>query len=299
MTNKSRIRYFFSQPVLASLFKAFGRSALAGNPATAGLTAEEVGAFVDAIWTHRYSKIRCDPWEFREEFGRRKLAMILTMARHAATVRSLPLLEVVQRGRWEVKYQVRDRFTPGESTADARAKWAPDDVMFWNIIAGLKWEPGIFEPSVLTGATVLDYGCNVGALSYLARQHGAGKLLLVDVPGTALDFAASVHAEPRLVFPVTSNGTPDGLGAHQVDVAFCFHVLEHVPEPMEVVRTIHRMLRPGGIFYVTFAAMPETEGGCNLREAQSERPKVLKFLRESFEVLEWNERRVEYKLRKR
>jgi 2-polyprenyl-3-methyl-5-hydroxy-6-metoxy-1,4-benzoquinol methylase len=198
-----------------------------------------------------------------------------------------------------VKYQVRDRFSPGESTDVARQKWSPDDVMYWNIVAGLKWERTVFNPRRLAGVPLLDYGCNVGALSWLARSYGATALTLVDVPGAALNFAGSLFQGDVAVLPVTSDAPPSGLADRKVGIAYCYHVLEHVPDPMAVVRAIHQSLTPGGVFSVTYASMPETEGGCNLRVAQDVRPEVLAFMRSAFRVLEWNEARVEYLLEKR
>lgn len=299
MILKSRIRYVAARPVLGPLFNTLGARVLAASPVAAGMSRADVRAFVEALWRWRYSKLRVDPIEFLEEFGRIKLEMILAMSRHAAARFDVPLVDVPVRGRWEVKFEVRDQFTPGESTADARDHWAGTNVMFWNIVAGLKWEPHIFERKHLAGASVLDYGCNVGALAYLTRRHGARALTLVDVPGAALDFAGSFHADVATVLPVVSDLPPAGLERQRCQVAYCYHVLEHVPEPLAVARAIHQALETGGIFYVTFVSLPETVGGCNLKEAQSVRPQVLAFLKEAFEVVRWNEARVEYCLRKR
>ena len=298
MTRTSQLRYALSRPFIGPVFRMLGARALRNTPGALGLSRAELDKFVAALWNERYSKIRVDPWEFLETFGRTKLEMVLEMARHAARLHQQSLFDVVHNGRWEVKFGVRDRFDATDSTSTVRAKWAERDVLFWNVIAGLKWQSDVFEPKRLPGAAVLDYGCNVGALSYLARRYGATELTLVDVPGAPLEFADSFLAGPKMVLPVTGDGPPKGLANRRVQVAFCHHVLEHVPEPLAVVRAIHQSLESGGVFYVTYAAFPEAAGGINLQEAQRVRPSVLDFLRSSFRVLSWHERRVEYRLQK-
>ena len=299
MNNISRIRYLISKPVLGPLFRRLGFRALRNVAASQSLSDETLRAFIDGLWRERYSQIRCDPWEFAEPFGQTKLEMILRMALHAASKYGVDFLSVPHLGRWEVKFQIRDRFSKTDSLEQIRHKWGERDVVYWNIVAGLtKWEKKLFAHEQLKGGRILDYGCNVGVLSHLALQHGAVQTVLVEVPGATLDFASSFLASQARALPVENTFPPVGLDQLEFDVAYCYHVLEHVPEPLAVVTKIHERLRPGGIFHVTYANLTMTEGGINLVSAQTLRAQILDWFRTHYEVVNWDEANVEYVLRK-
>jgi SAM-dependent methyltransferase len=36
------------------------------------------------------------------------------------------------------------------------------------------------------------------------------------------------------------------------DLVYCYHVLEHVPDPITVLKEIHRVLKPGGVLFIGF-----------------------------------------------
>jgi len=40
-------------------------------------------------------------------------------------------------------------------------------------------------------------------------------------------------------------------GPIRFDVAYCSEVIEHVPQPQDFLRDIYRLLRPGGLLYLT------------------------------------------------
>jgi len=148
--------------------------------------------FISNLWDYRYSKIRTDVCELWFEFGRIKLIMIFEMSLHASKRYGVPLSEIPRLGRWATKFSIRDSFTQSDDNATVRRKWSTVDVVFWNIVAGLtKWESKLFPVQDLRNAVILDYGCNIGVLSYLALNAGARHSVIIDVPGESLDFAAS------------------------------------------------------------------------------------------------------------
>lgn len=99
------------------------------------------------------------------------------------------------------------------------------------------------NPNRLTG-TLLDVGC--GQMPYralLTKPHG----FVTEYIG--LDFADNpIHDNcPDICWEDGRIPLPEA----SVDCALCTEVLEHCPEPEEVLREVWRVLRPGGILFLT------------------------------------------------
>src|SRR5439155_6145436 len=66
------------------------------------------------------------------------------------------------------------------------------------------------------------------------------------------------------------------------DVITCLDVLEHVVNPVQVVRHVVAHLKPGGTLYVNFIEAP---GGENLEESAAQRAETIAFLNETLEAI--------------
>ena len=114
----------------------------------------------------------------------------------------------------------------------------------------LEFMAGFCAPAILRNvthlpkSTVLDVGCGVGAMTYqLAKRYPDIRLVGVDLQIAALRTAKSSHAVAmyaqtdavRLPF---ADGTFDGVHGSWV--------LEHTPNPLQVIQEVHRVLKPGG-----------------------------------------------------
>lgn len=87
----------------------------------------------------------------------------------------------------------------------------------------------------------LDFGCGNGALVRYLREHG--------VPlAEGFDEGAIVPEAVRAGIPVHPWHE---ISARKYDVVTAIEVLEHVVEPLEVLRKIRGLLNPGGIFFYT------------------------------------------------
>ena len=91
---------------------------------------------------------------------------------------------------------------------------------------------------------LLDVGC--GAAYVVERAALAGW----DASGVEVGEWARAAAERRgvrnvFIGDLTEMAFPDG----HFDVVYCAQVLEHLQSPMDLLGEIHRILRPGGIFY--------------------------------------------------
>ncbi len=92
---------------------------------------------------------------------------------------------------------------------------------------------------------LLDVGCGAGSLLEAARRAGW------DAEGTEVSRPAVEHvrAEGFKVFhgELAGAGYPEG----HFDVVTASEIIEHVPEPLPMLKEIARILRPGGLFWAT------------------------------------------------
>lgn len=89
----------------------------------------------------------------------------------------------------------------------------------------------------------LDFGCgNGGLVRHLRAAHGC----------QAFGFEEGWIAEKARCYgiPVLARGEMEGLIA-SFDVVTAIEVLEHVEEPVEVLRSLYRLLKPGGLLFLT------------------------------------------------
>jgi SAM-dependent methyltransferase len=87
-----------------------------------------------------------------------------------------------------------------------------------------------------------------GAGFFLKAAHRAG----FDTYGLELSTEASEYARDRLGLRVLQTAAEDmPFEAGYFDAAAMFEVIEHLRDPLRVVRAAHRALKPGGVFVVS------------------------------------------------
>ncbi len=122
-----------------------------------------------------------------------------------------------------------------------------------------------------------EYGCGVAPIAAWLRPRFPGwRYTLVDLPSPMLDFARWRFRR----FPNVEAREP-GLGPdlplrRDYDVIACLEVLEHVINPLEVVRHLVAHLKPGGSLLVNF--VDEPGGGENLLESAAQRGETIEYL---------------------
>ncbi|MGE5293977.1 MAG: class I SAM-dependent methyltransferase [Solirubrobacterales bacterium] len=106
-----------------------------------------------------------------------------------------------------------------------------------------RWKLRRFSRYRQTG-NLLEIGCNAGATLDVARQMGW------NAKGVELCASASAFARTKLGLDVFT-GTVEAAGfpENSFDVIYTNAVMEHLRDPLSVLRECRRILRPGGVFY--------------------------------------------------
>jgi SAM-dependent methyltransferase len=106
-----------------------------------------------------------------------------------------------------------------------------------------RWKLWWFSRYRQTG-NLLEIGCNAGATLDVARRMGW------TARGVELCASASEFARTELGLDVFT-GTVEAAGfpENSFDVIFTNAVMEHLRDPLSVLRECRRILRPGGVFY--------------------------------------------------
>ncbi|QTN38196.1 class I SAM-dependent methyltransferase [Cryomorphaceae bacterium] len=115
-----------------------------------------------------------------------------------------------------------------------------DRVYQWVRSYSLKKKRNLVE-QLTTQRTLLDIGCGTGDfLKELQNNHWS-------VQGMEPNDAAREKAESKLGITLSQDQSLISFEDGSMDVVTMWHVLEHVPDPVDTVAHLHRILRPGGI----------------------------------------------------
>lgn len=140
------------------------------------------------------------------------------------------------------------------------AKFNALAMRFWDVRGGMRplhlLNPVrlafVAERASLPGARVLDVGCGGGLLAEaLARQEAL--VTGIDLAPEMIEIARLHALESGLNIDYRLAGADQLLpqAAGSFDVVTCMEVLEHVPEPARLMRTLASLVRPGGSVFVS------------------------------------------------
>ncbi|MEV4704968.1 methyltransferase domain-containing protein [Actinoplanes sp. NPDC049316] len=121
-------------------------------------------------------------------------------------------------------------------------------------------------PHLTSGATVLDVGCGPGTITAdLATRITPGRITALEMTEDALDLARTEIAGRGLTNVTFAVGDVHALEFPNdtFDVVHAHQVLQHVADPVQALREMRRVTRPGGVIavrdsdYAAFTWFPE------------------------------------------
>ena len=104
----------------------------------------------------------------------------------------------------------------------------------------------------LAGARVLDVGCGGGLLAEALAREGA-RVTAIDLAPGMIEVArmhASAHGL-EIDYRLTGAEALASLEPAAFDVVTCMEMLEHVPQPAQMLATLSRLARPGGAVFLS------------------------------------------------
>lgn len=110
-----------------------------------------------------------------------------------------------------------------------------------------------FAPYLEQGLSVLDCGCGPGSITLgIAARTAPGQVIGVDAGSSQIERAraAAAQQEVRNVRFETGSAYALPLESGQFDRAFSHALMEHLANPVQAVRELYRVLKPGGIIGV-------------------------------------------------
>lgn len=97
----------------------------------------------------------------------------------------------------------------------------------------------------ICGKSLIDLGCNDGAISVGYLDEGVSNVTGVDIDGSAIKRAQKLHTKPGLTF-VISTLKKIPLEDECADVIISSDVFEHISHPVTILKELYRILKPGG-----------------------------------------------------
>jgi SAM-dependent methyltransferase len=105
-------------------------------------------------------------------------------------------------------------------------------------------------PHLASGASLLDVGCGPGTVTAdLAARVAPGRVTAVEISAEALQLAraeAAARGQDNIDFAVADVHALD-FGDDTFDVIHAHQVLQHVADPVQALREMRRVCRPGGV----------------------------------------------------
>jgi len=93
---------------------------------------------------------------------------------------------------------------------------------------------------------LLDIGCNIGLSLVVAQERGWAPL------GIELSLEAAQYGREKFGIEIIETPLEEaGLSEGEFDAVVMYHTLEHVLHPLQMLSDVARVLKPGGVLYIS------------------------------------------------
>ncbi|MFH0969674.1 MAG: class I SAM-dependent methyltransferase [Patescibacteria group bacterium] len=130
--------------------------------------------------------------------------------------------------------------------------------------------------------SILEYGCGSAALTeWFTEKFPECKYTVADIPSATLDFIRWKKKNYGYNYEILEIGKgKEGIPLKEkYDFIICQDVLEHTPNPLEIVESFCSHMSENGILIIDFMDRAEGE---NLYESMKQRETVKKYLKNNF-----------------
>ena len=132
---------------------------------------------------------------------------------------------------------------------------------------------------------ILEYGAGAAPIVTSMLRGGIDRYsyTLADIRGFSFHYAKYLLSHRGVDFVDIVPYEPPRF-QQQFDLVFLLTVLEHLPNPLDVIEHLYEAIRPGGILVFDY---PLSEGqAMDTKESLHDRKAVLEFIEENFELIE-------------
>jgi ubiquinone/menaquinone biosynthesis C-methylase UbiE len=129
------------------------------------------------------------------------------------------------------------------------------------------------------GLSFLDLGCGTGwAVRYVARSlHMQGQFYGIDLSTRMIEKAREQTGEQRCIHFDVADAERLPFGDAFFDLVICTNSFHHYQHPQEVLREIHRVLKPGGSVCITDPTTDDAIGRMIDRRHRRKEPEHVRF----------------------
>ncbi|MBM2832891.1 MAG: Methyltransferase type 12 [Candidatus Brocadiaceae bacterium] len=142
-----------------------------------------------------------------------------------------------------------------------------------------------FRKYIISANKILEYGCGIAPITYSAVKYGRfsmGKFTIADIQSYTYHFAKWRLYNMKNVRMVNINPHELPKFEQGYDLIFLMTVLEHLPNPLEVLNNLYESLTIGG--HLIFDFILGEGKGLDTKQAILGRVKIINFINEKFVI---------------
>lgn len=141
------------------------------------------------------------------------------------------------------KYYLDYNNSPATIVNRERVEIWDEQITKMNLVLKQIQRLGLKEP-----VSVLDYGCGIGIFTYFLSQYKGFHIDAVEFPGLTLDWVQYKCDSPN----VKTTSLFDYEWNKKYDIVMCTHVIEHVPDPEQLLNECMNATKGGGLLWIDY-----------------------------------------------